>query len=957
MKFRRPAALLAALLACLFALPAQALPTPVWTSEAATPGAVALIDAGHAAPLLVADEDWPAVRRAAGDLQQDFARVGGQAPQLAAAVAGTQAGAVIIGTLGHSALVDALAAQGKLDVAAVRGRWEGFAMQVVEQPLPGVARALVIAGSDARGTIYGIYELSQQIGVSPWNWWADVPVQHHARLFAPAGLHVSDAPTVQYRGIFLNDEQPALSGWVQEHYGTYDHRFYARVFELILRLRGNYLWPAMWGASFFADDPENRAAAEAYGVVIGTSHHEPLMRAHNEWNAQRMGPWDYTKNAEALRQFWVGGLAQSRGAERVITVGMRGDGDEPMSASNDIPLLERIVADQRALIKKEPDAATAPQVWALYREVQSYYEQGMRVPGDVTLLWSDDNFGHLRRLPTPEERKRPGGAGIYYHLDYVGGPRNYKWLNVTPLPKIWEQMELAAQTGATKMWIVNVGDLKPMEVPIEFFLSLAWNPAAIPADGTGAWLQRWAERDFGPAHAGEIADMVARYAKYNARRKPELLSPDTYSLLDYREAETVAHDYAALADRARALGEQLPPEQRDAFFELVGYPVEACANFNELEYAVALNRFYARQGRAEANVQAARARQRFAEDAKLTRQYNRDTAGGKWNHQMDQVHYGYFMWQEPPLNAMPAVTEVQPVEGADMAVAVEGSEATSRWSRFGGGAPGLTLLPLEALDGKPGRIEVFNRGTGDFKFTAETSAPWLDVSPASGTVNSQQAISVQARWGEVPVDAHEATVTLQGDDGRRFVVRVPLRRPPMQGVSGFVETGGVVAIEAEHFDAAVAPPGKAWTRIPDFGRTLSGMSAGPVAAAASRAPDMHLDYRVNLAKAGTVKVLATLAPTQKFRPGAGLRFAVSFDDAAPQIVDMHADESNAYWDRSVIDEAVSFTSTHVLAAPGAHTLKFWALDPGIVVTKLVIDAGGLKPSYLGPPESPRVAAR
>ena len=948
--------LLGGLVLALFCGAAAALPTPVWTSEQASPGAVALIKAGHATPLYVANEDWPAVRRAVGDLRQDFAHVGGHAPAVAAAPTGAQTDAVIVGTLGHSALIDALVAAGKLDAAALRGRWEGFAIATVDAPLPGIARALVIAGSDMRGTIYGVYELSQQIGVSPWVWWADVPVQLHATLYAPAGLRANDAPVVQYRGIFLNDEQPALSGWVQEHYGKYDHRFYARLFELILRLRGNYLWPAMWGASFFADDPENGATAAAYGVVIGTSHHEPLMRAHNEWDARTMGPWDYAKNGAALREFWAGGLRQSRDAERVITVGMRGDGDEPMSAANDIPLLERIVADQRKIIAGEPDAATAPQVWALYKEVQSYYEQGMRVPDDVTLLWSDDNWGHLRRLPTPDERRRKGGAGIYYHLDYVGGPRDYKWLNVTPLPKIREQMALAAQTGATKMWIVNVGDLKPMEVPTEFFLSLAWNPAAIPADGVDAWLRQWAAREFGAQHADAIAAMVAAYAHYNGRRKPELLSPDTYSLANYREAETVAGDYRRLAERAEALYRTLPHEQRDAFFELVLYPVEACATVNEIEVAVALNRFYARQGRASANAEGERARRLFAADAEWTRRYNRELAGGKWNHQMDQTHLGYYAWSDPPLNALPPITEVQPHEGADMAVAVEGDAQPSSWSSFGRGARELALPALDAFEaGRTRRIEVFNRGTAPFKFTASASAPWVTLSSSSGTVTGQQAIEVGVRWAEVPADAHEARVTLAGDDGRRFVVRAPLvARRASAGLTGFVETGGVVAIEAEHYDAAVAPSGRAWTTVPGLGGTLSGVSAGPVTAAGASEPDMHLDYRVNLFEAGTVKVVATLAPTQAFFPGHGLRFAVSFDDAAPQIVDMHADRSEAHWDQSVMDEAVRFTTTHVIASPGAHVLKFWALDPGVVVTRLVVDAGGLEPSYLGPPESPRL---
>ena len=961
MKSLRLAALIAGAVLALQAAPAQAVPSQVWTTEQPAPGAVALISAGHAAPLYVADGDWPAVRRAAGDLQQDFAHVGGQAPTLAAAPSGEQPAAVIAGTLGHSALVDALVAGGKLDASAIRARREGFLITTVAAPMPGVGRALVIAGSDMRGTIYGIYELSQQIGVSPWSWWADVPVKPHANLFAPADLRVADSPVVQYRGIFLNDEEPALSGWVKANYGKYDHRFYGRLFELILRLRGNFLWPAMWGSAFFADDPLSGKTAEDYGVVIGTSHHEPLMRAHREWGDAKLGAWNYETNAPTLREFWAGGLKASRGTERVLTVGMRGDGDEAMSAENNIPLLERIVADQRKLIAGEPDANTAPQVWALYKEVQSYYEQGMRVPDDVTLLWSDDNWGNIRRLPTPAERKRSGGAGVYYHVDYVGGPRDYKWLNDTPIPKIWEQMNLAWQYGATKIWIVNVGDLKPMEVPIEFFLSQAWNPAAMTAPRMAQFTREWAAREFGPEHAAQIADLVDTYTRYNGRRKPEQLTPDIYSLANYREAETVAGDYQALAARAEALQSQLPAAQRDAFFQLVLYPVKACALVNQLYYTVALNHLYARQGRVTTNAMADQARRLFAQDAVLTREYNRTLSGGKWNHMMDQTHLGYYDWFDPPLNALPAITEVQAREGADMAVAVEGSDKPSSFNPFNHYAPPLTLPALDAFEGKPRRIEVFNRGDKPFHFSASTSAPWLTVSPAEGDVSGDQALSVDVRWADAPQGKTQAKVTLKGDDGREYTVNVPVNKPGSQGVQGYVETNGVVAIEAEHYAKAVAPKGREWLRIPGHGRTLSGMSTAPgelPAGALPKVPDMHLDYAIYTFSGGPVRLITTLAPTQKFQPGAGLRFAVSIDDEAPQVVNMHADQTQGYWDRSVTDGAVTFSTQHRLGGPGAHTVRFWALDPGVVLQKLVVDAGGLKPSYLGPPESPfRAAAK
>lgn len=437
-----------------------------------------LVADGSSATMFVDPGDHVGVLRAARDLQEDIARVTGLSPGLETSRSVAGRDVVVIGSLDQSELITGLVRDGKLDVIAIEGAWEAYLIEVVTSPWPGVDRALVIAGSDKRGTIYGVYEMSEQIGVSPWYWWADVAVKRQTSLFARAGRHVDTGPAVKYRGVFLNDEAPALTGWVRERFGGYNHAFYEHVFELLLRLKGNYLWPAMWDAAFGEDDSENAALADEYGIVMGTSHHEPMSRAHKEWRRHGVGAWDYGTNAEELRQFWAAGVRRGRRYESIISLGMRGDGDRPMSEQENVALLERVVADQRTILAAEANAEVAqvPQLWALYKEVQGYYEQGMRVPDDVTLLWADDNWGNIRRLPTAEERDRIGGAGVYYHFDYVGGPRSYKWLNTVPIPKIWEQMHLAWRYGADRIWIVNVGDLKPLEFPMEFFLRLAWNP-------------------------------------------------------------------------------------------------------------------------------------------------------------------------------------------------------------------------------------------------------------------------------------------------------------------------------------------------------------------------------------------------------------------------------------------------------------------------------------------------
>jgi hypothetical protein len=470
---------------------------------AARPGSFAIAQRGAAASIYLDSGDYAGAIRAASDLQSDIARVTGITPAVAHDKASAGSQTIIIGTVGKSTLIDQLIRSRKIDARPITGKWESFLIQVVSKPLPGVASALVIAGSDKRGTIYGIYDVSEQIGVSPWYWWADVPVQHKDALFVKPGAYVQGPPAVKYRGIFLNDEAPSLTGWVHKKFGTYNHEFYEKIFELLLRLKANYLWPAMWNNAFNEDDPLNPRLADEYGIVMGTSHHEPMLRAQQEWKQHGTGPWDYSRNSEVLQKFWDEGVDRNKNYESILTLGMRGDGDLPMSEGANVALLEKIVADQRKIIAKHinKDLSAVPQAWALYKEVQEYYEKGMRVPDDVTLLWCDDNWGNVRRLPTEEERKRRGGAGVYYHFDYVGDPRSYKWLNTIPITKVWEQMSLSYEYGADRIWIVNVGDLKPMESPIEFFLTLARDPHHWPKERISEYTRLWAEREFGPEYA------------------------------------------------------------------------------------------------------------------------------------------------------------------------------------------------------------------------------------------------------------------------------------------------------------------------------------------------------------------------------------------------------------------------------------------------------------------------
>lgn len=952
-----------------------------------------LVSAGRSAPLVVGDDEFPGVRRAAGDVAADIGRVTGIAAALVSPAAMTDAPtAIIAGTLGRSALVDDLVRAGKLDVSAVVGRWEAFLIQVVDRPLPGVDRALVVVGSDRRGTIFGLYELSEQMGVSPWYWWGDVPVTHRDALYALTTRVVEPGPRVKYRGLFLNDEAPALTNWVRAKFGdapvrsdppvpagvaNYGREFYSRMFEVMLRLRANYLWPAMWANAFNEDDPANAALADEFGIVMGTSHQEPMLRAQKEWDRRfeaKLGHWNYAKQPEVLEQFWRDGIRRNKSYESLVTIGLRGANDTEMAPGGpeaNRALLEKIVDVQRDILRQEvnPDVTKVPQLWCLYKEVQEFYEHGLRVPDDVTLLWAEDNWGNVRRVPTATERQRSGGAGIYYHFDYHGGPRSYQWINTSPIAKIQEQMSLAAHYGADRVWIVNAGHFKGYEFPLEYFLTLAWSPEKWATVDVTAYTREWAVREFGLARAADIADVIARTTKFNGRRKPEMLAPGTYSLVDYREAETVVAEFNTVVARAEAIARELPAASQEAFYGLVLFPAKAAALVNELYVAGGRNALYAKQGRASAGEWAATTRRLFEADLALMDHFNREFAGGKWNHFMDQTHLGYLNWRDPAVNSLRAIPLVEPVVAASgaLGVAVEGSKASWPAAVDAAEIPEAVLPRFDALNRQRRYLEVFNRGREPLPWSMTTSAPWIKPSETTGELAADRRVWIELDWAAVPAGESNGYVNISGG-GREVRVRVDALNPPdasRETVRGFVENAGVISIEPEHFDSATTDGARQWRRIEDYGRTLSGLRAeAPVDAApadpAQGAP--CVSYEVHVFGAGTAEVTAITAPTLNFLPDRPLRYAVSFDDAPPRIITLvpagyQARNGNIDWEKTVGDNARYSRSRHTLARPGRHTLKLWMVDPGVVLQKLVVDLGGLKPSYLGPPESLRLVGQ
>ncbi|TPQ19746.1 glycosyl hydrolase 115 family protein [Streptomyces sporangiiformans] len=986
-------------------------------------GAFPLVGGGRAVPVLVSGEDHPGVVRVAKDLREDIERVTGVRPGDSAARE-----VVLVGTIGRSPLVDGLIAAGKLDVTGVRGRWETSLQAVVERPMPGVERAFVVAGSDPRGTIFGAYDVSYGIGVSPWYWWDDVRPVRRDEVYALPGRHTQGTPAVKYRGVFINDENPALGTWAPAYFGPgkapghaggFNADFYAKVFEGLLRLKANYLWPAVWGRAFAEDDPENHARAKEYGIVMGTSHEAPMMRGIEEWNRHAVpavrdssgdvitpgrdpyggtGEWSYRRNAAAIKAYWRDGIRRmvDQDFEGVVTLGMRGNGDTSLPDGDGIELMQEIIATQREIIAEVTGKplSEVPQVWTLYKEVQRYWDRGLRAPDDVTVVLTDDNWGNIRKHPDPAEPARGGGYGLYYHFDYVGVGRNYKWVDTTSLPNMWDQLHQAVEYGNHGLWVTNVGDLKGNELPTEFFLNYAWDPKRWPLESLGEWERRYARQNFGAAEAAEMASVLATYAQLQSRRKPELLNrritldgsdgskvvyddKATPFYFGHRELERVTEEWRRLAKEAERIGRRLPAEDQDAWYELVGYEVRATANVYELREAEFMNLLYAAQGRAATNDLAAAAEAGLERDFAFAERFNSQVANGKWRGFQTQPHIGYgdierygpnAPWQQPERNHValpdeifPAVKRIDVPAAAEMGVAVDGSESGEWWPQTSEEAVLPVFSPYQT---RPAQyIEVFNRGRTAFDYRITPSVPWLRVDRPRGRVDKQVRVSLTVDWAKAPRGRTEASVTVEGA-GAEVTVKVVAEHPSPRGLRGFVEAGGYVAVDADHYTRAVGSRARGirWQRIDRIGRTGAGMTPFPVTAPRQRpgGGSPRLEYEVSVFASGPVTVWAYLSPRNPALPTGGLRYAVSFDEDTPQTVDIHAatgaDDGlmNMQWARNTSDN-VNVTSTrHTIGAAGVHRLKFWMVDPTVVLQRLVIDTGGLTPTYLGPLESHRV---
>lgn len=828
---------------CLLILPAVVYAAAPFVSFSAEPDGMAIVADGTPVNIILDADADEGIRMAAESLCGDFMRVTGRKTALLSEPEGN---CIVIGTL-DSPLIRRFVKSGDIDETELKGKNEKFLILTAGKPRGKGRRSLVIAGSDRRGVIYGIYELSRQMGVSPWYWWADVPVTRRENVWIKPGTYTDGEPKVAYRGIFINDEWPSFGNWAVEHFGGINSECYRHVFELILRLKGNFLWPAMWGSAFYDDDKENGPLADRMGVVMGTSHHEPMALAQQDWKRYGHGDWNYVKNEEELQKFWKGGIERSKDWEKVVTIGMRGDGDEAMEDSGNISLMEKIIADQRRIIEEVTGdkAENTPQVWALYKEVQEYYDKGMKVPDDVILLLCDDNWGNVRRVPPVDGIRHKGGYGMYYHVDYVGAPRNSKWINISPTVRMWDQLNLTYRYGIDKLWILNVGDIKPMEYPITFFMDMAWNPDAFNPENLIEHSERFCSSIFGEQEGPEAARLLRTYAKFNRRVTPELLDKDTYSLHEYDEWARVVAEYDLLAREAITLGFRLPADRIPAWYQIIAYPIMATANLYDMYYAQAMNHDLAACNDPNASLWAERVEACFENDREFTKVYH-ELLDGKWNHIMDEIHIGYTSWNTPPEQIMPEVVYVE-------------------------GVPSDTLSLPEAA----------------------------------------------------PIRYNEK-------------VECPV----------FKAKDGYVSIEAEHYSRKTDGIRACWTILPEMGRTLSAITPLPVTAPVD---DMALEYDVEVPEDIDARLILRFSPSLNFNV-TGLRYAVSFNGGEEQIININGDFDGETGHRLHREHVIDSESSHRLKK-GRNILRIRPLDPNLSLQKIMMDLGGLKPSFLGPPET------
>lgn len=941
-------------------------------------------------------EAFSGVRKIADKVMKDIELVFGVSPTSAEQSGSLASCAVIYGTIGRSPMLDSLSERGLIDLEAIKGKNEVFLFQTIDTPVNGAGKALVIAGSDKRGTIYGLFHLSELLGVSPYVDWCDVkPPRREEFVLSDGYTYISKEPSVRYRGFFINDEWPAFGTWVHHHFGGFNAEAYDHVFELLLRLKGNYLWPAMWSARFHDDGPglANSELADEYGVVMGASHHEPCLRQGEEYKYLRGkdsiygDAWNFRTNEEGITRFWADGLKRSGKFENVITVGMRGEADTAIMGkeatfADNINLLRDVIRTQNRLIKEHvnPDLDQVPRMLALYKEVEPFFYGDERTPGligseeleNVILMLCDDNFGNLRTLPTETMSSHKGGYGMYYHFDYHGGPISYEWINSSYLPKVWEQMSMAYDFGIRDLWIVNVGDICTQEFPLAYFLDLAydfdrWGTSAV--NKTQEYTRLWIERQFGAVCDEDDREIIYRildgYTKIAHNRRPEAMNADVYHPVHYQETDRLLAEIEKLMSEASGLYATMNDEAMPAFFSLVYYPAMGNLNLQKMQLLAGKNHYAAKLNRMEANVLAEQIKACMKRDRELVDEYH-SIANGKWYGMGLSEHIGFTRWNEDECR-YPILMQVMPAAKPRLSVSLDGTQQYSEGSSWH--VNKLYWKDFKRPDITEATFTISSLSDLEAPYEIACDAPWLSFSShkgvLDGTNNVADQITVRIDRGNMNQDT-ETRIAVKLPIGECTII-VDAGQPDISGLPDktYVDTHGYVSIEAERFSAKKDTGEAGFQVIEGYGKTLSAVKAFPTTRYFTAGQDAPcLEYRFFVQQAGSYDVELYMQPSNPVTTDNTLYYGIQANDGEIAIVNpisrsLKVGESSSYeWAAGVLNNIRRYSS-RIDCSSGLNTVRIYAVSPGFVLEKLVIFLAGTKPpeSYLGPTESYYVGKR
>ena len=885
-------------------------------------------------------KDYKVVDITANLLADDVERVTGRHPQVttAASVKSIPKGVpVVVGTVGRSRLIEELVRQKSINVSAVKGKWESFVVTTIEHPKQG-GQLLVIAGSDRRGTAFGLMSLCEAIGVSPWYWWADVTPQHKEALYVEPGTFVQVEPSVQYRGIFINDERfGGWARWAEQKHGKVGPETYKRVFELLLRLKANYLWPAMHpGTQAFNDNPENARLADDYAIVMGSSHCEQMLRNNEgEWKAVEqehpgtLGDFNYITNRQTMQNYWETRVKTNGRYENTYTLGLRGIHDYPMEGANTtaerVALMQQAIDDQRDMLRRniKKPIEEIPQVLCTYEEVLDAYHNGLKVPEDVTLLWSDDKHGYCRNLCNPEEMKRKGGAGIYYHLSYHGDPASWIWLSPLSTTFLSAELTKAYTYGARKIWVFNVGDIKPAEKEISFVMDLAWDINRWKPSEAHNYIRYWAAKTFDNEVAQEIADIQAGYYRLQAAGKDAHVWFVNYS--EEQIEERIA-EWRALTAHATELASRIPESLKNAYFELISYPVCGAAMINEYQLLARHSMVRATTGDSiGAMADANRVRQMFDSLNESTRHYNEDILDGKWQQFFNWQPYHWFRSEkiEQPLATPELIAQAK---NSPQARFLSVREAlSSKGTIIISDADVEMPLWIEALT----PIRNFSKEAKDNEFCQVKTENDSFVASATPINNVWHAPYVGPMWSRVGTlhlkkgDNHLCITDLKADARidqiflglyPPFVKEPRLRIPASHYQS---KQGGIQRIEGLGYtDGVLVQP----FDTPSYQQ--ENIKAAP-----------YTEYELDL-QAGDATIEIRTLPTLHVYDGRDIRYAVQLGDSAPTIFSIHANDFTAEWRWNVLRGYASRSIP--VSETGHQRLRIWLLDPGIVLQEVLI---------------------